>query len=118
MKLKYLVGIVIVVVGSVYVVYRLLKKMDNNKTRDESEDNYCNEDETTSTLDVMEQENDVTRQEEKCDSTMNQVYFNMSERNKMANKVLIDIHDDMKKSEGNIIKKKADIEKLMENLKK
>ena len=42
----------------------------------------------------------------------------MSSRNDEAKDILADIHDDMKKSEDNIASKMADIEKLMENLKK
>lgn len=65
----------------------------------------------------LEQDNFVVN-EEKCDATMHQVYKNMSSRNDEAKGILADIHDDMKKSEDNIASKKADIEKLMENLKK
>ena len=48
---------------------------------------------------------------------MCQVYENMNSRNDEAKEILADIHDEMKKSEDNISSKKADIEKLMENLK-
>ena len=56
--------------------------------------------------------------EEKCDTTMHQVYENMSSRNDQAKEILADIHDDMKRAEDNISSKKADIEKMMADLKK
>ena len=91
-----------------------MNKKENCNTAPTTDDNTGD---ASSEMD-LEQGNIVANDEEKCDVTMRQMYENMSIRNEEAKEILADIHDDMKKSEDNIASKKADIEKLMENLKK
>lgn len=116
MKVKHLLGIAFVaVVGGVFA-YQLLNKKERWNITPVADDNV----ETPSEEifeEHLEQDNVVANKEEMCDVTMRQVYENMSIRNEEAKDILADIHDDMKKSEDNIASKKADIEKMMENLK-
>ena len=113
MKLKHLLGIAFVALVGGFLAYHLLNRKEDNTTTLESDGNVGD---TTS---QMESEQDsFVASEEKCDATMRQVYENMNSRNDEAKEILVDIHDEMKKSEDNISSKKADIEKLMENLKK
>ena len=113
MKLKHLLGIVFVALVGGFLAYHLLNKKENDNTVSVSDGN---EEDAPSQM-KSEQDNFVAS-EEKCEATMYRVYKNMSSRNDEAKEILADIHDDMKKSEDNISSKKADIEKLMENLKK
>lgn len=119
MKMKYLVGMVIIIAVGGYAVYKLLNKKDSHKTSAVSKNECFNQSEVAvEESEEVEQENDDSKHDDKGDTTINQVYKSMSERNEMAKLILNDIHDDMKKSEENIATKKADIEKLMKNLKK
>lgn len=118
MKLKYLIGIIVIVAVGGYVLYKLLNKRDSHKKRGVSENECCNQSDVVGESEKIGQEYDVLKHEEKCNTTINQVYENMSERNETAKQILNDIHDEMKKSEENIATKKANIEKMMENLKK
>lgn len=118
MKLKHLLGITFVVAVGGFIAYQLLNKKEGCNNNPVSNDNTG----TTSFEEIfkenLEQDNVASNDEKKCDSTMQQVYENMSSRNEEAKHILADIHDDMKKTENNIASKKADIEKMMENLKK
>lgn len=118
MKLKHLLGIAFVVAVGGFIAYQLLNKKEGRNTNPVSDDNT----ETTPFEEIfkenLEQDNIVSNNEKKCDVTMHRVYENMSSRNEEAKHILADIHDDMKKMENNIASKKADIEKMMENLKK
>lgn len=119
MKLKYLIGIIVIVAVGGYVSYKLLNKRNSNKKSVVSENECCNQSEVVvGESEEVDQEHNVFKHEEKFNTTINQVYENMSERNETAKQILNEIHDDMKKSEENIATKKTDIEKLMENLKK
>lgn len=113
MKLKHLLGIAFVALAGGFLAYQLLSKKEHGNAAPFSDDNVGD---APSEVD-LEQDKFVAN-EEKCDATMRQAYENMSSRNDEAKEILADIHDDMKKSEDNIASKKADIEKLMENLKK
>lgn len=113
MKLKHLLGIAFAALVGGFLAYQLLNKKENGNTDSVFDDTVGD---APSEVD-LEQDNFVVN-EEKCDATMRQAYENMSSRNDEAKEILADIHDDMKKSEDNIASKKADIEKLMENLKK
>ena len=119
MKMKYLIGIIVIAAVGGYVSYKLLYKRDSHKKSVTSENECCNQTKVVvGESEKIGQEYDVLKYEEKSNTTINQVYENISERNETAKQILNDIHDDMKKSEENIATKKADIEKLMENLKK
>lgn len=114
MKLKHLLGIAFVVAVGGFIVYQLFNKKEDCKTTSDSDDSMR----MTPSEEELKQDNVASNNEEKCDATMRQVYESMSIRNEEAKDILADIHDDMKKSEDNIASKKADIEKMMENLKK
>ncbi len=113
MKLKHLLGITFVALVGGFLAYQLLNKKGNNNTVPASDDNMGD---TTSQTEA--EQDSFVASKEKCDATMRQVYENISSRNDEAKEILADIHDDMKKAEDSISSKKADIEKLMENLKK
>lgn len=123
MKLRNIIRAIVVIAVGGYGLYRLLKKADIGKfsktsLANQNREEPSKEDESIMVVDEELNEDNISQHEEKCVDTMQRVHTNMNERNEMANLVLSDIHDGMKKSEDNISKKKADIEKLMENLKK
>lgn len=104
MKLKHLLEIVFVVAIGGFIAYKLLNKKEEYNT--------------TPTEEKPKEDNEASNNWEKRDVTMHQVYENMNTRNEKARDILADINDEMKKSEDNIEAKKADIEKMMKNLKK
>lgn len=114
MKLKHLLGIAFVAAVGGFIAYQLFNKKERCKTTSDSDDGMRME----SSEETLQEDNVASNDEEKCDETMRQVYESMSIRNEEVKDILADIHDDMKKSEDNIASKKADIEKMMEELKK
>lgn len=117
MKLKHLVGIAFIVAVGGFFVYHFLNRKDNTNTSNVSGNGKKSEPEEQVNKD-FDQVDSAAEHEEMCDATMRQVYDNMSARNEEAKQILSNIHDDMKKSEDNITAKKADIQKVMANLKK
>lgn len=117
MKLKYFVGIAFVAAVGGFLIYHFLNRKDgaNTNTVSGSGKKIPSEEQVNNDFDQVDS---ASEHEEKCDTTMRQVYNTMSVRNEEAKQILSNIHDDMKKSENNIAAKKADIEKMMENLKK
>lgn len=117
MKLKHLVGIAFIAAVGGFFVYHFVNRKDNTNTSTVSKKEKKAKSEEKVNKD-FNQVDSASEHEEKCDATMRQVYDTMSVRNEEAKQILSNIHEDMKKSEDNITAKKADIQKMMENLKK
>lgn len=105
--MKLLIGgvIAVAVVGGI-VAYSLLNKKTEIKdeTKDDSSDAFHGD--------------KVDEAVEKNVAVVKETFENMNERNIVANDIITEIHDEMKTSQDNIDSKKAEIEKMMRELKK
>lgn len=105
--MKLLIGGIIVVaaVGGI-VAYNMMnrKNEDMDETGEKSSDTFSSD--------------TVNDAVEKNATVVNQTFENMNERNAMATEIITEIHDEMKTSQDNIDSKKAEIEKMMRELKK
>lgn len=115
MKLKHFVGIAFVAAVGGFLIYHFLNKKDGANAVFGSGKRTPSEEQVNNDFDQVDS---TSEHQEKSDATMRQVYDTMSMRNEEAKQILSNIHDDMRKSEDNIVAKKADIQKMMENLKK